>query len=203
MALATYSDLLTAVGAWLNRTDLTATIPDFIRLAESEFNRVLRTVEMEATTSLTVTSGAVAVPADFLGVRSLYIANATLDYITPGEALEDASTGVPAYYTIIEGQFIFRPSQSTTATLYYSQSIPALTVSNTTNWLMTKHPDLYLFATLAQAEFYGWNDPRLPIVKARVEEIIAQIAAGAEKERHGGRRLNIQHRVPQISHIRA
>jgi hypothetical protein len=203
MALANYTDLLAAVAGWLNRTDLTATIPDFIKLAENEFNRTLRTIEMEATAALTITSGAVAVPADFLGAKSLYIANTLLDYITPGEALEDDSTGVPRWYTIVDGQFVFRPSQSTTGTLYYYQSIPALTSGNTTNWLMTKHPDLYLFATLAQAEFYGWNDDRLPLVKSRTEEIMEQINKAATKERYGGRRLVTQSRVPQARNIRA
>jgi hypothetical protein len=203
MALSTHANLLAAVAAWLGRSDLAATIPDFITLAENEFNRTLRTIEMEATTSLTIASGSVAVPADFLGVRSLYVANTILDYITPGEALEDDSTGSPIFYTIVDGTFKFRPAESGTATLYYYQAIPALTSGNTTNWLMTKHPDLYLFATLAQAEFYGWNDARLPLVKARTEEILEQINGGTAKERYGGRRLVAQSRVPQVRNIRA
>jgi hypothetical protein len=203
MALANYSDLLTAVAGWLNRSDLTATIPDFIKLAEAEFNRTLRTIEMEATSSLTVTSGVSNLPADFLGARSIFVANTVLDYITPGEALEDDSTGTPIFYTIVDGQFVFRPSNSTTATLYYYQSIPALTASNTTNWLMTKHPDLYLFATCAQAEVYVWNDPRLPMWKARTEELLEQINSGVTKERYGGRRLVAQSRVAQVHNIRA
>ena len=38
MALVNYSDLKTSIADWLNRSDLTATIPDFITLAESGFN---------------------------------------------------------------------------------------------------------------------------------------------------------------------
>ena len=36
MALTTYSELQAAVASWLHRDDLTAQIPDFIRLAEAD-----------------------------------------------------------------------------------------------------------------------------------------------------------------------
>ena len=39
MALSTYSDLTTAVANWTARADLTSRIPEFIKLAESDFNR--------------------------------------------------------------------------------------------------------------------------------------------------------------------
>lgn len=205
MALSTYANLLTAVASWLNRADLTATIPDFIRLAEAEFNRRLRTIEMEARVTATLTSDAVAVPADFMGLRSISIANTALEYVPPSEIFEDISTGgYPTRYTVTDGQFFFRPAPSSgDVDIDYYASIPALTVSNTTNWLMTKHPDLYLFATLAQAEFYGWNDDRLGLVKGRVDELIDQINAATHRERHGGRRLTAKHRVTVFNQIRA
>jgi hypothetical protein len=58
------------------------------------------------------------------------------------------------YYTI-EGANIILADQSTTTDLIvlYYQKIPALTISNTTNWLLTAHPDLYLYTTLSEA--YG------------------------------------------------
>lgn len=204
MALANYSDLLTAVGNWLNRADLTSRIPEFITLAEAEFNRKLRTIEMEATATATATSGAVALPTDFAGLRSITWDNTALDYIAPGELLEDDSTGAtPRYYTIADGQILLRPIVTGDVTIAYYQSVPALTVSNTTNWLMTKHPDLYLFSTLMQAEFYGWNDDRLPTVKARVNEIISQIEQSVSMERYGNRRLAKASRVAQVRNIRA
>ncbi len=46
MALTTYNELKTSVGDWLNRTDLTTVIPDFIALAEAQIERQLRTRQM-------------------------------------------------------------------------------------------------------------------------------------------------------------
>ena len=42
MALANYADLTASVANWLNRTDLTAIIPDFVAMAESDISRDLR-----------------------------------------------------------------------------------------------------------------------------------------------------------------
>lgn len=204
MALSSYSDLASAIAGWLNRADLTARIPEFIALAEAEFNREMRTLEMESRATATLTSDAVAVPDDFLGLRSIQIDNTALDYITPSELFEDATTGTPIFYTVSDGQFFFRPAPSSgTVTIDYYAVIPELTSVDTSNWLLLKHPDLYLFATLLQAEFYGWNDTRLPLIKSRVEEIMDQITGAVSKERYGGRRLVAKSRVPQVRNIRA
>ena len=48
MAITTYAELQTAIGDWLNRADLDQKIPDFIRLAESTLNDVLRSADMVA-----------------------------------------------------------------------------------------------------------------------------------------------------------
>lgn len=146
MALANYADLLAGVANWLQRSDLTARIPEFIALAEAEFNRRLRTIEMEARATATLTSDALAVPTDFIGLRSVKIDKTLLDYVTPSELFDDESTGgYPFRYTVSDGQFFFRPAPTSgTVKIDYYGKIPALTTTNTTNWLMTKHPDLYL-----------------------------------------------------------
>lgn len=205
MSLGTYAELLTGVANWLDRSDLTARIPEFIALAEAEFNRRLRTIEMEATATTTLTSDSVVVPADFLGLRSIKIDNTILEYAPPSEIYDDETTGgYPTRYTVVDGQFVFRPAPTSgDVEISYYASIPALTSLATTNWLMTRYPDLYLFATCAQAEFYVVNDARVPLWKGRAEEIIEQINRQANSERYGGRRLAARHGVPQVRNIRA
>ena len=67
MSITTYSELQTAVANWLKRSDLTANIPDFIRLAEVRIKSLLDLMDLEVTAGLTVTqnSDTVALPADF------------------------------------------------------------------------------------------------------------------------------------------
>lgn len=193
MALATYADLTAAIATWLNRSDYTAIIPDFIRLAEVEFDRILRDPDMEKRATATLTGNALALPTGFQEMRSLKVDGTDLVQVVAADffALEPETVGVPAVYTIADGQLFFNPatSASATVTMTYFEAIPALTASNTTNWLMTRAPDLYLFASLAQAEFYGWNDDRLPLVKARVDEILAQMGISGERRMYGSAKL--------------
>ena len=46
MAISTYAELQTAAANWLDRTDLSSRIPEFIDLAESTFNRTIRNHRM-------------------------------------------------------------------------------------------------------------------------------------------------------------
>ncbi len=57
---------------------------------------------------------------------------------------------------------------------------------------------------LAYAELYNWNDDRLPLIKARAEEILEQINSSSQMEKHGGRTLRMNSRVePSINGVRA
>jgi len=47
MAISTFAELKTAAANWLDRSDLTDRIPEFIALAEARFNRILRIRAME------------------------------------------------------------------------------------------------------------------------------------------------------------
>jgi len=66
MALSTYTELKASVADWLNRTDLTTIIPDFIALAEAQIERTLRTRQMIVRTTASIDTEYSAVPADFL-----------------------------------------------------------------------------------------------------------------------------------------
>ena len=57
MALSTYSELKTSVADWLNRSDLTSAVPDFISLAEAQVERRLRTRQMIVRATATIEIG--------------------------------------------------------------------------------------------------------------------------------------------------
>ena len=87
MAITNYGELRTAIGDWLNRADLDQKIPDFIRLAESTLNDVLRSADMVTqTTSVTITSGRADLPADALELVYAQVAateDEPLEQVTP------------------------------------------------------------------------------------------------------------------------
>ena len=174
MALTTYSGLKTALANWLNRTDLTDEIADdFIKLAESDFNAKLRIRQMEQIDSITIDSETETVPTGFIGVRSFYIlASSTkyvLEYITPHNMFEikaGSTTARPRVYTIESDdetetlRFGPAPDTSYTGYLSYYKSFGALSDSNTTNYILTNHPGIYLYGSLYHAaNFLGGIDP--------------------------------------------
>jgi hypothetical protein len=66
------------------------------------------------------------------------------------------------------------------------QGFTALTASNTTNWLLEKHPDLYRYGVLRHAELYGWNDERGRQFDAFVDNILTEIQQADIKRRYSG-----------------
>lgn len=164
MALATYADLKAAVADAVARSDLTNQIVDAITLAEAIFNygegkpddpaRIdpIRTRDMETTASITIASESGTLPTDFLEPISVYSdadADRELDYITPADYKRFFPSGQssnPEFYTI-KGSTIVTPDA--VSMLYYAK-IAALSDGATTNWLLTKFPNIYLAGALYQ-----------------------------------------------------
>lgn len=170
MALSTYSELQTAVGSWLNRSDLTSNIPDFIKLAEASFNRVLRTRNQIKRATSTVSTQFVTQPTDLLELYNIQINSSPIRRLeqvslTKIDELKEGNTssGKPLYFSITGSDFELHPTPDTSYTLeliYYS-TISSLSDTNTSNFLLTNHPDIYLYGTLVQAEPYLMNDERI------------------------------------------
>ena len=171
MALSNYSELQSSVANWLNRSDLTTEITgDFIVLTEKDFNSKLRIRKMvESDSSFSINAETVALPSGFLQVRDLFILSGgtkyALTYMTPPQMdqIKGSSTnGMPVAYTIIGDNFRFAPTPDTTytGTLNYYKSFDPLSDSNTTNYILTNHPAIYLYGSLYHAaNFLGGVEP--------------------------------------------
>jgi hypothetical protein len=191
MALNNYAGLQASVAAFLNREDLTAQIPDFITLAEARFNRELRVNAMVQRDTTIATTAYVELPDDWLQHISVMITDPTnsysaLTYIPVEEYYDlrnDGMTGQTRYYTIIDDNIALLPEPSGNITLeivYYGK-VPALSDSNTSNWLLARSPDLYLHGALIQAEAYLQNDERVPLWVAAVDKTIADMTLESER----------------------
>jgi len=181
MALANYTDLQSSITGWLRRdgdTSLVATAPDLITLAEAQFNRDIRHRRMETSTTLTLTGGSntVALPTDYIETRTAIVQSSpkqVMTFVTPSQlAINWASgtSGIPTEYTIIGTNMKVgkTPDTGYSLELTYYQQIPDL-ASNTTNWLLTNHPDMYLYGSLLQAAPYLGDDERVPVWGAYYE----------------------------------
>ncbi|MEL0099797.1 MAG: hypothetical protein VW907_09600, partial [Opitutae bacterium] len=170
MALTNYSELQTAIGDWLNRADLDQKIPDFISLAESTLNDVLRSADMVASTTAAITSGRATLPSDALEIVYAQVADTEdepLEQIAPQQLTmlrrtRTRDAGNPRFYAIVGRQLVVTPtpSGSLSLDLDYYQRIPALTSSNTSNWLLTDAPHVYLYTSLLHATPFLMDDAR-------------------------------------------
>jgi len=173
MALTTYAGLKASIADWLNRSDLTNQIDDFIGLAEADFNAKLRIRQMEQIDTITINTEAVAVPTGFIGVRSLYIQLSStkfaLKYVTPSTMFDiraGSTTSRPKTYTIQSDnaaetlRFGPAPDTSYTGYLSYYKRFVALSDSATSNYILNSHPSIYLYGSLYHAaNFLGGIDP--------------------------------------------
>jgi len=185
--ISTYADLQTAASNWLQNTNLLARIPDFISLAEARFRRKLEDLDQDTAATISLTDGVGTLPDNFGGLKSVTDSTiGRLEYVSPSQFADyAATTGNPVVFTIIGNQIKTLPAGSGTVGIVYKLGLPALTTDNTSNWLLARAPDIYLYGTLLQAEFYGWNDERLPLIKAALDEALGELNVDSDRRRIG------------------
>lgn len=196
MALSTYTDLKAAIASWLNRDDLTSSIPDFIALCEARLKRDLK--RTTAKTTIYVYAGEAAVPSDFSNPVSLRINSGTvyqdvpLKRCTPkmlGEELAkwNGVTGRPTHYAFFDGKLQFAPvpDQSYDCTLIYVTTLTPLSGSVSTNAVLTEAPDLYLYGSLLVAAPFLENDERIPVWESLFKAAIDGMNQQREDEEYG------------------
>ena len=186
MSISTYAELQTAVKAWLDRADadLTARAPEFITLAEAKLNMDLRVRPMEVVGSDTMSSGAITLPTDWLKYKSIWYTQSStrveLENMSPQEfnRFDTGTTDYPSGYYIAASSVYFGPSTPnadyTVGYIYY-QKIPALSDSATTNWLLTSHPDIYLYGSLLEAAPYLKEYPDIQLWMTAFGTVIEQL----------------------------
>lgn len=194
MAISTYSSLVDAVTEYLGRdqdTTLTARIPDFITLAEAKFNRVLLHPGMETRSTTTADTSDdepefITLPSDFQSMRRVRLSGVVgkprLDFMSQTQIDDyrysiDNVSDQPVYFSIIgsEMELVPTPNEDYELEMVYRANIPALTSSNTTNWLLTLAPDLYLYGALLEAAPYLKNDERIPTWSSALATVLDQL----------------------------
>lgn len=184
MALATYSDLVSAVSDWLMRDDLSGAIGSFVSLAEADINRRLRLNSMVKRTAITAVEGAAPLPSDCLQIRTVSASTGQLSLL-PATLFDDlvttASGSDPAHYTV-EGQSlrVLPMTVPVELTVTYYARPQALSEANPTNEILTEHPDILLYGTLLASAPYLSDDQRGLVWKTLLDEAILR-ADGADE----------------------
>jgi len=206
MALGTFTELKDALADWLDRSDLTDRIPDFITLAEARLNRDLRIRPMEVRSTMTTTADQryFNLPGGYLQMRNIQLNTnpiTPLEYITP-EMLDRLyggdTTGKPRAYTLIGDEIQLAPIPDSTYTLEmaFYEKFTALgdgtSGTVTSNWLTTNAPDVLLYGALLEAEPFIKNDERIALWLNAFNSAIRKVQDADAKDRHSGSAMRVR-----------
>tara|TARA_R100000900_G_scaffold76465_1_gene60189 strand:- start:5 stop:649 length:645 start_codon:yes stop_codon:yes gene_type:complete len=206
MALGTYTELKDAIADWLDRSDLTARIPDFIALAEARINRELRIRPMEVRSTMVTTADQqyFQLPGGYIQMRNMQLnTNPTtpLEYITP-EMLDrlygSTTSGKPRAYSLIGDEIQLAPIPDSTYTveMAFYEKFTSLgdgtSGTVTSNWLTTNAPDLLLYGALMEAEPFIKNDERIPVWLSGYNNAIDKLQKADQRDRHSGSAMRVR-----------
>tara|TARA_Y100000004_G_scaffold40847_1_gene44273 strand:- start:842 stop:1468 length:627 start_codon:yes stop_codon:yes gene_type:complete len=196
MALTNYSELKTAIANWLDRTDLDDRIPEFIQLAEARHRRdfKIRRMETRVTANTIADTEYYSLPDNFVAMRNIQLntdPKTALEYMTPEQmdrVRGGSTTGKPKAYSIMGNSFQLRPIPDGVyeIEMLYYKYFTALSDSNTTNDMLTYHPDLYLYGALVEAEPYLQNDKRIQVWAGYYDRAKQDLITTNERDRHSG-----------------
>lgn len=203
MALSNYTELKTAIADTLNRDDLTAVIPTFVKLAEAQINRDVRHWQMETCADGMQTGGEKfgAVPADWLetirltyrGTRPTVLTQVSLADIAAMRQSNNDTAGTPLYYCHFSGQFEYFPTPSADSSfeLLYFAKTPSLE-TNATNWLLNDAPDVYLYGSLIHSAPYLQDDNRIAVWAQMYSAAVARLNESSQSARYSGSGLRMK-----------
>ena len=197
MAIDTYAKLQSEILDTLNRTDLAAPVTEFtpgpiegavmraISKAERRIVRRLRTREFETSTTIATAAGTetVALPTDFLMMRTLILAQnpvvvlAQMDFSALYREVPGAAPGCPRAYAAFGTALYLRPIPDSVRSLkmfYYTAPAP-LSAENTSNTLLAKYPDLLLYGALIEITAHVEDDGRIGLWKSAFDEAATDI----------------------------
>ena len=193
MALTTYALLKTTIANYLNRTDLTSYLGDFITLTESRLNRELRVREMVNTDTTTTTvagTQSYSLPSGFLEASAvIYQSNPyrTLRFMANGDFYRQynvtQTSGLPTFFTIVGEKILLgvAPDSAKTLQIDFYKTLTPLSESNTTNTILTNYPELYLYGALAESSPFLMQDERLNTWASLYKEALKNANLSSQK----------------------
>ena len=142
-------------------------------------------------------------PADFLEMKNVDVAPSSggpLEFL-PSQAMDNLrysndTSGVPKFYTIhgTEIEWYPTPQTETEIRIGYYGKIPSLSDGQTTNWLLTSSPDLYMAASLTEAYAYLFDPESATLWNAKASQIIASMNTEADRAEYSGSPLKMRAR---------
>lgn len=181
----TFATLKVDVADYLHRSDLTTKMAGFIALAEAGIFRELHVKDLATSATGTTTGEYAALPTDFGTAQRVTATANGVEYSLDYKAQDYTPTGqtYPSEYALESNQIrIWGASTGQAYKLYYIPNLAALSDTNTTNWLDTNAPDLYLYATALEAAKYIRDQEQIATLAPMVAGLIESIRRASERK---------------------
>lgn len=202
--IADYAELQSAIADFLIRDDLTAAIPTFIRLCEARIDRELTHWRQERRSTAQLDAQYSTIPTDFLRPIRLQLLDTYTGEIAPISTAQmlqmrqdrNDRVGRPEYYALTGGSLELFPTPDATydASLVYYGRVPALSDTNTTNWLLTEAPDVYLYGSLLHTAPYLKDDARIGLWEGLFGQGLNTLNISSGDAKYGGTGLRMKTR---------
>jgi hypothetical protein len=215
-----YGTLKTSIANWLDRTDLTDKIPDFILLAENMIFRELRCPGNEQIAVYPASEtglyqppvggiGAkfanqikIEIPNNYLEAKLVLYNDKPLTRVTDqrftgqnaAAITGNVPAGVPVEFGRIKDNIYFFPRAATNedVTLYYYETQGPLVNDNDWTRTLRYAPGLYLYGALLQAQAYLIGDERIPVWAAQFREIMDATNGQTDEDEVGGSTVTVR-----------
>jgi len=186
--MSTLADLKTDVSDFLDRSDLTAKIPIFARLAQQSLERKWLPKFLGTTTTLAITGNQFLIPADSLGVRKvwLYYNNTLTKLIRKDELFVRANVSSTKYYWREDNDCFLRIAPAAGSTIRLRYIAKALILANDTDsnkWSLEAY-DILFWATVLQASLYQQDEPSMAIAKQMLDSVLNDLIVFEISEDH-------------------
>lgn len=179
-----YAELVTEV-AERTGIPIASRAAQYVGMAERYLNQQLRVGDMEATASVTTdSSGEVALPTDYLSMRQVRVSDYQLRQASLAGILNGSKNGYA-----VRGTTFVSSEKGTAHTLYYYQELPGL-AENSTNWLLSQDPEIYVDAVSAQAYKAKFDAEKYQALMAVLFRSIRRINRQDASARHGRMRMS-------------
>ncbi len=162
MAYDSYDNLKVAVLGQSHRKDLGVKFNDFLTMAEVEIRTnpqsalLLNLNEVTSTELTSTTTRSIPLPTGLISSRNISITINTsvcnLEFRTPEQMIIRTGVGTPWFFTVAnnEIQFDVLPEIVYSIGITYTSDLVPLSTINQTNNVLTKYPNIYLYACLKQ-----------------------------------------------------
>ena len=197
MSMANYTDFAASVVSWLNRegmSSLVDQVEDLTAMGQRRIHRLCNLRAMEAADSeFDVNAQSVALPANFLRMKALYIVQGNRHHPVLGRPLQTVlkkgQNSRPVYYSTVGESVYFGPTpdQAYTALMVYYAPLDIVSTTTTSNWILLNIPELLLFATMVEASLFLKDDQRAQVWDGRFNAIKDELERSEERQdKEGG-----------------